>query len=80
MAEIVNAEAITEKASSKKQTKAVEKPVEKNSAKHSKTALLNSKRFTANKDLLSVLLEDGETYTVQEAAAKIKSYLEGGVK
>ncbi|WP_373233302.1 hypothetical protein [Cohnella sp.] len=38
-------------------------------AKHSKTALLASKHFTAvEKDLLRGLLGDEETYTVKEAA------------
>ncbi len=43
--------------------------------KYSKSALLTSAEFVRSKDLLKVLLKDGEFYTVSEAKAIVNNYL-----
>jgi len=45
-----------------------------------KDALVNSKRFYENRDLLSSLLKDGVEYTVPEVEAMIAKYMKGKVK
>ncbi|QTH44962.1 hypothetical protein J4772_11485 [Cohnella sp. LGH] len=50
-------------------------------AKHSKTSLLQSKRFTPQqKDYLRALLQDGESYSVAEAAQLLDKYLKQEAK
>lgn len=43
--------------------------------KYTKAALAGSKRFQARRDLLNVILEDGEEYTIEEAEKIINNYL-----
>lgn len=43
--------------------------------KYSKSALVASGEFVRSKDLLKVLLKDGENYTVSEAKAIVNNYL-----
>ena len=43
--------------------------------KYSKSALIASGEFVRSKDLLKVLLKDGEKYTVSEAKAIVNNYL-----
>jgi len=50
-------------------------------AKHSKANLLQSKRFSPQqKDYLRALLQDGETYSVAEAAQLLEKYLKQEAK
>lgn len=48
--------------------------------KFSKEALLKSKRFINNRDLLNTLLENDKEYSISEVEEKIKEFLEGVVK
>lgn len=49
--------------------------------KFSKEQFLSSKQFTvAQKDILSVLLKDGETYTVDQAKKQVDDFLKKEVK
>lgn len=43
--------------------------------KYSKSALIASGEFVRSKDLLKVLLKDGEFYTVSEVKAIVNNYL-----
>lgn len=43
--------------------------------KYSKSALITSGEFVRSKDLLKVLLKDGEFYTISEAKAIVNNYL-----
>ena len=45
-----------------------------------KNALVNSKRFRENRDLVSALLKDGVEYTVSEVEVMITKYMKGKVK
>jgi hypothetical protein len=45
-----------------------------------KGALVNSKRFRNNRDLVSALLKDGVEYTVSEVEDMIAKYMKGMVK
>lgn len=51
-----------------------------NVAKFTKAALLNSKQFAGRKDLLNVVLKDGEQYTIEQAKNLMKSFLTKRVK
>lgn len=66
----------------KKQNDSAENPAENVRAESRFTAeqLLGSERFRERRDILSVLLEPGGAYTVQEAERKIDSYMKGKVK
>ena len=59
-------------ANKKQTTKAEETPQE---IKYTKAALAGSKKFEAHRDLLNVLLADGEKYTVAETEQRINNYL-----
>lgn len=48
--------------------------------KFTKAALLKSKQFTGRTDLLRVLLKDGESYSIEQVHALIKSFLSKEVK
>ena len=48
--------------------------------KFSKEALMNSKRFRNECDLVSALLEDGKEYTIPEVEGMITKYMKGKVK
>lgn len=43
--------------------------------KYSKSALIASSEFVRSRDLLKVLLKDGEVYTIAEAKAIVNNYL-----
>ena len=44
-----------------------------------KEALVGSKHFIRNRDLVSALLEDGKEYTIKEVEEQISKYLKGKV-
>ena len=48
--------------------------------KFTKEALMNSKRFRNERDILSALLEDGVEYTISKVEEMITKYLKGEVK
>ena len=45
-----------------------------------KEALVNSKRFRNERDIVSALLNDGEEYTISEVEGMITEYMKGKVK
>lgn len=45
-----------------------------------KEALLNSKRFRKQRDMVSALLRDGEEYTISEVDTIIEKFKKGKVK
>ena len=47
--------------------------------KFTKEALVNSKRFRNERDIVSALLEDGVEYTVAEVEDAIMNYMKGKV-
>jgi arginine repressor len=48
--------------------------------KCTKKALLNSKRFRDEQDIVSALLKDDVEYTISEVEDMIKNYMKGKVK
>ena len=48
--------------------------------KFTKEALVNSKRFRDERDIVSALLEDGVEYTISEVETMIMEYMKGKVK
>lgn len=48
--------------------------------KYSKEQLVGSDRYMKRRDLLGVLLKDGERYTLEEVDAKLDNYMKGKVK
>ena len=48
--------------------------------KFAKEALMNSKRFRNERDLVSGILKDGEEYTISEVEEMIMKYMKGMVK
>lgn len=61
----------------------VEKPVEKaekNQPRYSKQQALKSKLFEQNRDALSVILDDGKSYTKAEIQNALKQFYERKVK
>lgn len=48
--------------------------------KFMKEALLNSKRFRDERDIVSAVLTDGVEYAVSEVEDMIKNYMKGKVK
>ena len=45
-----------------------------------KEALVNSKRFRDERDIVSALLEDGVEYAISEVEIMIAEYMKGSVK
>lgn len=45
-----------------------------------KEALVNSKRFRNERDIVSALLNDGEEYAISEVESMITEYMKGKVK
>ena len=45
-----------------------------------KEALVNSKRFRDERDIVSALLEDGVEYAISEVEMMIAEYMKGSVK
>ena len=52
----------------------------KEAAKFTKRQILSSKKYFHRRDLLSVLLKDDESYTLNEVDALIDKFMKGGVK
>lgn len=48
--------------------------------KFSKSQLVESKRFSGQKDLLNTILEDDKEYTLEEVVSKVEKYMKGKVK
>ena len=48
--------------------------------KFTKEALVNSKRFRDERDIVSALLEDGTEYAISEVEIMIAEYMKGKVK
>ena len=48
--------------------------------KFTKEALMNSRRFRNERDIVSALLKDGVEYTVLEVDSMITEYMKGKVK
>lgn len=46
----------------------------------SKRQLLRFRRYVGRQDLLSVLLEDGKTYTLAQVDSLVQKFMEGKVK
>lgn len=55
-------------------TKKTDKPV------FTKQKVLTMERYAARRDLLTALLRDGETYTLDQVDGLIKKFMEGKVK
>ncbi len=51
----------------------------KEKAVYAKEQILASKRFRNRSDLLDALLEEGKSYTLEEAEKRIETYLKGRV-
>lgn len=47
--------------------------------RYTKADLLNSKRFRHQRDLITALLDENKTYTIEEAEAIIGRFLKGKV-
>lgn len=60
--------------------KPAEKSAEKNPPAFTKAQLLESKRYRDRRDLLNALLQDGETYTAEQADTMITGFMKGKVK
>lgn len=49
-------------------------------ARYAKTSLLASKRFADDRDILSALLDDDESYSIAECTELINNYMKGKVE
>lgn len=67
-------------AESKEETKTDAKKETKKEAVFSKEQLIKSKTFAQYRDLLTVIVDDGEKITKQEATKRIESFLKRKVK
>lgn len=47
--------------------------------KFSKSQLIESKRFSGQKDLLNTILEDGKEYTLDDVVSRVEKYMKGKV-
>jgi hypothetical protein len=47
--------------------------------KFSKSQLVESKRFSGQKDLLNTILEDGKEYTLDDVVSRVEKYMKGKV-
>jgi len=45
-----------------------------------KEQLFSCKRFSDRRDVLSAVLEEGKTYTIEQAQSEIDKYMKGRVK
>lgn len=66
--------------SNTKSTAATEAPEKKAEPTYTKDQVAISQRYANRRDLVSVLLEDGKTYTLAEVDALINKFLKGAVK
>lgn len=53
---------------------------EKAAAVYSKEQLAASKKYATKRDIISALLENGKTYTLDEVDALIEKYMKGKVR
>lgn len=63
-----------------KSTAAIEAPEKKAEPTYTKDQVVLSQRYANRRDLVSVLLEDGKTYTLAEVDALINMFMKGAVK
>lgn len=49
-------------------------------AVYTREQVMSSQRYATRRDLVSVLLEDGKTYTLTEVDALINKFMKGAVK
>lgn len=61
-------------------SKQEERPKKAASVKYSKANILKMKRYKARHDLLSVLLADNKSYTLEAVDAFIADFMKGKVK
>ena len=47
---------------------------------YTKQAILNSKKYVRQKDLINALLDNGKKYTLKEVDSIIEKYLKGVIK
>lgn len=47
---------------------------------HTKAQLLASKKYADRQDILSIILDDGATYTTAQADALVEKFMKGKVK
>lgn len=52
----------------------------KTAAIYSKEQLVGSKKYATKRDIISALLENGKSYTLDEVDALIKKYMKGKVR
>lgn len=64
---------------SKKEYKEIKGVKEVEETVFDKDQLVSSKRFMNNKDVLNVLIEDGEKITIEEAQKRIENFMKGKV-
>ena len=63
-----------------KNTAASEAAVKKAEAVYTREQVMSSQRYAARRDLVSVLLESGKSYTLAEVVALINKFMKGAVK
>ncbi len=56
------------------------KTAQEAAAAYTKEQLVTSKKYATRQDILSALLADGKTYTLDEVDALIEKYMKGKVK
>lgn len=61
-------------------TKKEEVTKETKSSSFSKEQILSAAKFANRRDLLSVVLEDGKTYTVEDVQKEIDKFMKGKVR
>lgn len=54
--------------------------IKKSESTFSKAQILASKKYKHNIDILTVLLKDGERYSIDEVEKLINKYMKGSVK
>ena len=64
----------------KTETTAASAAVKKTEPTYTKEQVAASKRYANRRDLVSVLLEDGKSYTLAEVDALIDKFMKGAVK
>ena len=61
----------------KNETAAAQAPAE---AVYTREQIMGSQRYASRRDLVSVLLEDGKTYTLTEVDRLIEQFMKGAVR
>lgn len=67
-------------AGKKKEAEAMQEDIKKTENRFSKEQLVSSARFRERKDIVNVLLNEGELYAIKDVEEKIKKYMKGEVK